>query len=513
MRGTRWIPLVAIILILSIVSLSLSFSSSPLSWDDGLRHITMARVMRSEGILQTWDRFLYGGTLSHMKLDPWFLADVAYIPFIYFPDALALRLFSIVGIAVLLGALWRIISPLKLPRSWEAVLLLLTIIAPGFYGRMLLGRPFVWSSVFVLLVLDACLRRHYFQLCFVLFLATLTSQLFVLPLIVALGMSVWFLLSSQNRVAFSISFSSILSVGLGILIHPQSRAYAMYILTVFFKIPFVTTAIRLGTEMYPGAFDATVPIALIGACILLLFGSKHAGHTINSETISRHGTIPLAVLVGVLFVLTCTAWSRMIDLLWPLEVVLLAHVFAIAKPYVEDLCSTSLRPHLPLTGGKVITALLCLSFLMFVFQSAGSALADDEERSLSRLEPLSRIPAGSKVLNPEWFLFPAFVAVNPHVRYATGIDNTFLWKEDPVAYSLLDVLFEPAGQFERPIIDTAEWISQLLEHFPGSEYFIVSRNYGKHLLPALRTTPGLRALTQSGDHLEVFAIDEEVFAR
>ncbi|TSC99780.1 MAG: hypothetical protein Greene101449_514, partial [Candidatus Peregrinibacteria bacterium Greene1014_49] len=271
-------------------------SSSPTSWDDGLRHITMARVMREEGVNQTWDRFLFGGYLSEHKVDPWFLADVSYIPFTIFSDAVALKLYAAIAMAALFFALWYIIAPLKLPATWVTVLLLLVFLMPGFYGRLLLARPFVWSTIFALLALDAVLRRRWISLGIVLCVATLFSQLFIFSLafgVIGIG---WLLTLGDRRSAARGLMSITLGTIAGVALHPHPFAYVQYIATVFLRIPFEAHTLNLGSEMYPGFFEGAVPTAILGSMALLYAGAYADGMRLKLSDLHRDGTLLIAAL-------------------------------------------------------------------------------------------------------------------------------------------------------------------------------------------------------------------------
>jgi len=135
----------------------------------------------------------------------------------------------------------------------------------------------------------------------------------------------------------------------------------------------------------------------------------------------------------------------------------------------------------------------------------------DAERSLSHVAVLASLPDGARILSPEWAFFPPYIAANPRLRYATGIDNTFTWKTSPEAYNLFEVYYSLAAQIPSPVLDVRAWMRQLLAIYP-SDYFVVSKQWGERLLPVLRTTKGLSPLTQSGDLIEVFSIDQKQFA-
>ena len=504
------LPLLTILIVCSATLGGLLLTPSPTSWDDGLRHLTMARVMHAEGIDQTWDRFLYGGYLSKHPVDPWFLADISYIPFTGLQSALALKLYSVLGLAALMLALWYAIAPLGLSSAVTSVLLLLLVVPEGFYGRLLLGRPFVWSTVFAVLALDAVMRRRWIALGVILLVATLFSQLFVFPLILAVCGVLWLLTLGQRAPATKATAAIITGVVAGTALHPHALNYVIYITTVFLRIPFEAHSLNLGTEMYPGLLSSVGPLAILGALLLICAGAHVHGRPLNLKALHANGTTLLGALVAVSFLAYVFAWNRMIDVLLPLLILLAAYLLKHIEPFVRELLTIRrLLPLFPRVQGRT---LLCGAIIVLaaatIARASISFAKSAENRSLAHAAVLSDLPAGSRVLNPEWFYFPAFVHSNPTLQFATGIDNTFTAVENPEAYQLLEVAFSPASIIPRPVVDTRAWIAQLLEHFP-SDYLVLSNGWGKNLLPLLRETPGLKELTESGAVIEVFEIGEE----
>lgn len=510
------LPLLTIFVLSGTTFGGLMLSSSPTSWDDGLRHITMARVMREEGINQTWDRFLFGGYLSGHPVDPWFLADVSYIPFTVFPDTVGLKFYAVVAIAALLLALWYIIAPLKLPTGWVTILLLLVFLMPGFYGRLLLARPFVWSTIFSLLALDAVLRRRWVVLGIVLLFATPFSQLFMFALVFAVAGVVWLCSLPDRRSAVLGSVAMFVGIAAGIALHPHALAYVLYIATVFLRIPFEAHTLNLGTEMYPGFSHGAIPIAILGSLFLVCLGAHTEGYRLKLADLHRDGTTLVAALTLSFLAVYLAAWHRSIDLLLPLLILLCARMLKHVEPYACDLFNVSFGAHRTRRGVPLVSIRGGTLLVVFLFVAAGSSIASasfdfwksDADRALAHAIPLADIPDGSRVLNPEWFLFPLFVHANPRVRYATGIDNTFMAVSNREAYTLLEVTFSPASTLPNAVVDTRAWIAQLLEHFP-SDYLVLSNGWGKNLLPLLRKTPGLTELTESGAKIEVFGIGKE----
>ncbi len=503
------LPLCTILVLAGAVAGSLFLSSSPTSWDDGLRHITMARVMRSEGIDQTWSQFFYGGYLANHPVDPWFLADVSYIPFTVFSDPVALRLYTIIGILVYLLAVWRLIAPLGLSTGFQCILLTLAIAHPEILARFSLGRPFVWAVVFSLLTLDAVLRRSVLAVVVVLLIATLFSQLFVFPLAFVLAGALWMFLQRRRSDAQMITVAAIVGTVSGLVLHPHARAYLSYLHEVFLRIPFASRSLSLGSEMYP-SISASAAVAVLGVS-LLLFAGGIKEKSLKMVDLGLQGTSLIMMLILPLFGAYLFAWMRAIDFLWPLLVVLLAHALSLSHAFSMSLFGVSMKPLFPrIRGGQLVSGCIVLAFFAMTLRTGFQLRASDDFRSMNHLAPIASLPAGSSVLNPEWFFLPPLIAANPHVKFATGIDNMFTWKASPDAYNLLEVYFSLAAQIPHPVVDIRSWMTQLLAIYP-SDYLVISKQWGKNLLPQFRTTRGLTALTVSGAVIEVFAIDADEF--
>ncbi len=488
---------------------SLFLSSSPASWDDGLRHITMARVMRTEGINQTWSRFFYGGYLADHQVDPWFLADVSYIPFTAFPDPVGLRIYSIVGFFALLLVVWRLIAPLRLPLWWQNILLILVALPPEFLFRMILGRPLAWCTVLALLTLDAVLRRRPLVVGAVLCIATLFSHLFIFPLFFAGAGVLWHIFERRYRPAFLLSLSAFAGIVLGLMLHPQASAYISYLFHVFLQTPFAPRSLSNSGEMTPTS-SSNIPLAVLGVCALCILGAVKA----KSFRINDAWKIGTPLLLALILPLTGAylIWSRSIDFLWPLLVVLLAQVLALSWKFSADLFNVSMKPLFPKArGGGLIAGVIVLASVLTIQRSGLLLWRTDGTRSMDHVAVLRTLPDGSRMLNPEWFFVPPFIAANPRLKFVSGFDNIFLRKANPEAFDLLEVYFSLGARIPHPVIDIHAWMSQILAIYP-SDYLIVSRQWGESLLPVLRQTPGLTALTTSGAVIEVFAIDAREFS-
>ena len=504
------VPFLTIVALTGAVAGSLFLSSSPTSWDDGLRHITMARVMRTEGIDQTWSRFFYGGYLADHSVDPWFLADVFYIPFTFFSDPVGLRVYSIVGFFALLLAVWRLIAPLRLPLSWQCALLMLMAVPPEFILRTLLGRPFIWCTVFALLTADAVLRKRPIVAGVILCVATLYSHLFFFPLFFAGIGVVWNLLEGRRRSACILGLSVCIGTAVGLALHPHAGEYIYYLFHIFLQIPFAPPSLSTPRELTP-TNSSNIPLAILAVSGLCFAGAMKA-KSIQMRDVRNLGT-PFIFALIVPLLGAYLIWARSIDFLWPLLIVLLAHVLVLSWTFSSDLFAVSMKPHFPrLRGGELVLYVIALASFLTILRAGLWLQRTDSDRSMDHVAVLQTLPDGSRMLNPEWSLVPPLMATNPRLKFVTGFDNIFLRKANPEAFDLLEVYFSLAAQIPHPVIDIHAWMSQILEMYP-SDYLVVSQEWAVNLLLVLYTTDGLQALTESGAMVAVFAIDAEKFRR
>jgi len=98
------LPILATAFILIVIGGFLFSLNNPISWDDGLRHLAMAREMMVNGFGVGWQKFFFAGYFSQHLLDPWFLANISYIPIANLPTEAGLKIYTLINIALLIGA-------------------------------------------------------------------------------------------------------------------------------------------------------------------------------------------------------------------------------------------------------------------------------------------------------------------------------------------------------------------------------------------------------------------------
>ena len=503
-RFSSLLPLLTGVGILAVLAGILLPLEYPVSWDDGLRHITMAREMLTNGFGIGWSRFFYAGYLYEHLVDPWFLANFSYMPFVSFSDATALHLYSLMSVAILLLTFWWVIRPFKLPPKWSSLLLLMLLLGDQlFTQRILIARPFVFTSAFTLIMIKVVLERRVLLAALCMLVATLFSQLFVFPLFVLGCGCLWIYTLGERKKSITLATAGLIGVFVGILIHPHSWEYMQYIVLVFSKIPFMKH-IRLGGEMYSGFSSSNSLFALVGAIISLTVTSLVVHGKPKLNACYKSGLIFVAIMF-VLFYIMYFLWARAIDLLWPVGIVLLAVFLSQIHECITDFFSyRSKRLHC--SYGTITCIFICTALLVHTFIIYTNNTERNQNHPLRGSEEFALIEPNSRVLNLDWDLLPVFISIRPDLKFASGIDNTFAYLENEKGYELLSVYFSHTFYLEKPIIDTSSWITQLLEHYPA-DYFLVWGERSKNIRPVLYKTPELTRLTESGAEFDIFAVN------
>lgn len=495
----RWLPLFTTCFILLFTLLILLPLKNPPSLDDGLRHVTIGRLMAEHGIasvtggrdrrdsVKGWGDFFFAGYFAHHNSDPWFLSDVLSMPLSSLPLVTALKVSILCSLILLLLSSWLFFRSIRLPPVTTSFLLLL--LAWGempFYARLFLGRPFPLMTVLAILTVTAVLHRKWVFLPPLLCIATLLSHLFVLPLGISVIGALWLWTLKEKSCAAKVMTAAVLGVLAGLLLHPAPLQYLHYLLTVFIRIPFLFgRRADMGSEMY-SAFSVgpTAAIPVTGIIILMAFFIWNK-LKVPLKTFHREGFSFIAFLT-LLFFCAFFVWMRALDVLWPLLVLSIALLIRIAPEMPHRFLTFFFNP--PIRRISTIAPLIVLLFFSVYLQRTGAYfLRTNHFNALSRLQGLSLIPSGSRVLNLDWGMFALLFAVRPDLLYATGIDSNFTYLQDPAGSDLLlfpdNLALDPKKTIDIPV-----WLPQLLAHFPA-RYIVFPTSGKEKLVFLLRKSP------------------------
>ncbi len=477
--------LVSLVILLLVASLLMRLEN-PVSLDDGLRHYAMGKLIAERGIgAADWGNFFYAGYFAHHAVDPWLLSDVLFAPLANLQPVTALRIFTLGSIACLLFSFFYAFRVLRTAPQTAAVLLVILVLFESvFFYRLLVARPYGLITPLAIVILAAALERRHWLVALALVTAVLLSHLFVFPLFIAGACVLWRLFLGEKRTAINLAAYAGIGVIVGFLLHPAPLEYLLYMRDVFLKIPFLP-GLDIGTEMHYGARLGIRTFVMIGIAILLGTELKRSALT-PSEI--RASILPLLGVLVLVFGIMFLKWTRAIDFLWPLLILLVAAQLSLRPGLfgrtVERILPRSIRIRPSIVCFLVI--LLCA----VVFTGVQSVLySTDDQRPLSAFSlALKNVPAGSRILNPDWHFFMPAVALRPDLKYAGGMDPSFTYVDNPAAAKQLAYLITPAFQSDDTIIDARGWLSDMLAIYP-SDYLI---------LFAARHTVFIRALDESG---------------
>ncbi len=497
----QFLPALILLGAVVFLGLFLFILPNPVALDDGLRHAVMARAMAEQGILAVpgWSAFLYEGALSTIKADPWFLADVLFIPLLPLGLTGAIKAFSLIGIGSLLLSFELLLCSFGLaPRARALLLFSLLSLNAAFFFRLLLGRPFPLLTALMLVLLWALLQRRWWIAAGILAVSVLFSQLFVFPLFVGCVVIAWMTVTVRPRRVLPCALACAGGTAAGFILHPAPADFLRYFFAVFLAIPLLAGG-ENGIEMQGGMYgDAVSVFAALGLTVVMFMVLFH-GRRLTPRTFVESD---LAVLTALVIILggTFMLWQRAIDLLWPVLLVLIARIFSL----FPDVLRESKRIFLPrLPRNLELDTLLCTGIVTFIASLYLLVLGNPSE-SLSVFSAMRAVPDGSRVLNADWDALPVLLAVQPRARYATGIDPVFTLLKDPDVARLLAQISTVRTDKEMAEVNAGAWLTSLLGHYTG-EYLVMLRRNRKELLEDLVQDPRLR-LVSMDEAMMVFRI-------
>lgn len=489
-KSEHWLPALTAIGSLVLIGLMLSTLRNPVALDDGMRHLAMARVLVEQGLLSGgWGRFFYEGYFSVHDSNPWFLADLTYVPLAHLPTEIALKLHTLISIAALTGAFMIALRQNGVRGAAAGFFLFALLLGEKtFTGRLLLGRPYVLMSAILLLMYAAVLRRSTKAVFLLMILSTLFSHLFVFPAGVCTVGCIIMFLADKKKDAQRLLVAMVTGTLLGLLLHPYKWGYVHYMATVFFRIPFMKS-IGIGAEFSPGAIQGFFLPLTVGIAALLLIQAR------TKSSLSTHDALPplFSVALTLPFLAGFLLWERFVDFLWPFCVLLIAGTVRIHPQGPDQLIAllSAKQPHRR-TMRVLIAGFVAFQLVSFGLLTWKPLLKADGVKGLEQFSrPLAGIPAGSKILNLQWDSIPLLLNARSDLLYARGMDPTFTFATDPDIIWLLDIPYQDAAKRIDPIIDTRKWLTQLLHQYP-SDYIAVRKWYTGSFAESLKSERGLR---------------------
>ena len=423
----------------------------------------MSRLMADQGIFTVggWGDFLYGGYFGVHNLDPWFLSHMLMMPLSSLDFVTAQHLFVVLLTMIFTMTFVGILRSWHLqPRLVSILTLMLLLGHIQFSFRLMLGRPLFLMMSVMMLIVALILKRQFLVVFALMIVATLLSHLFVFPLVAVITFAAWLWIRGERQSSLSLVGLSLAAVCAGILIHPHSLQYVHYLSVVFFRLPFLDT-VEVGSEMLTGIGRMGMVVALLG-CISLMIALLRQKN-VSWKSMNASATTPLLFLC-VVFTLGMILWVRMIDVLWPLLLLTLARLSTVSSISWNDL-----ERFLPAFALRTpfSLAILVLLVSLHTIKLHYTLLTSDAHRDLAPFaESLGHLEAGSRILNVDWYLFPALYSTRPDLVYARGMDPGF----DAVMSSEVSGLY---AQIRRGEMEWEDALEELRIFYPSTDALVL----------------------------------------
>ncbi len=519
---------VALVVILLVVCLALFLPKNPISLDDGLRHLKMAELSR-EGEVHGWGDFFFTGYFSERNFDPWYGADLAYIPFTFIPSpVIGLKVATIGFLSIILLCFASLLRRYRASPTLSALLLFLLFLGSyGFTNRMLLGRPFLLTTGVFLLTYLLLLEKRFLFLALLLAFSVLLSHLFVFPLLLCLCGIAWLLFLKERKESAMLASASIGGVVLGFLLHPDPLYYLSYLRDVFLRIPFAQE-LGIGTEFAGGLADADIFLFLVLFLLILVVALCRKRLSLP-VLLSRRPEIFLTLFLMLGFLGAYVLWERAVDLLWPLMLLFALQLLTCDARVEREAfmhLHSPIHPRLPFRWIHGLLLLLFLNSGLIISQN----IEFDRSRSLAFYSAIQNVPPQSRILNIDWDIFPVLFFLRSDLLYARGMDPTFDWVNDAEATELLDRVNDRFAfqwsdlpgtyrdarsrwqktqflfQRENTSMDVREWLTEVRTRF-APQYLLIDRRKHRWLIARVLEEPSMTLVAES-PFISIFQMPE-----
>jgi len=474
----------------------IQFSTPDLPDNDGFYHISMARLIRDQGIKPDFV-WLPLSLLNPQEFsDHHFLYHVVLIPFTYFSDLLmGAKWSAVIMAAITFTAVWLLLYRQKIPFAFFWSLGLVGL-SDGFLFRMSVARAQSVSLGILIVALIFIFERKYLYLGILSFFYVWTYDAF--PLLIVVG---FLHFAAEYLVDRRINTKPILyiltGVILGILINPYFPQNIAF--TYQHILPKVTdpTSITVGNEWSPYRTDQilqnSLPTLLVFAIGVISLGLSK--DRMNSKT-------ALLLLLSFLFGWMFMQSRRFVEYFPPFA--LLFSVFA-CSPLLLDLKPGEPIPTISRRAWFVTYVPVTLIVAAMVFgwmrtiPRTKQAIADSKPNNLyagASAWLIDNTPQGSRIFQSDWDDFPRLFFYNRHNTYLIGLDPTYMQMYDPTLYQLWVLITQ--GRVDKP--------SKIIAIRFGSEYVHTDLKH-KLFIASIEDDPGLIEVYRDEDSILYQVVD------
>jgi len=471
----RHMPLIAIVVICTVVVGFLQFSSPGLAGNDGYFHIAMGSLIWDQGLPVDFPYLEFTLLDQEHFVDTHMLFHVFQAPFTaVFDLESAAKLSSTVFIALTFALFGWLLRQYDIPYPLFWALLLL-ISSESFLYRMMMPRPPIFALAYTWLAFHFLMQRKFTLLAVIACLFTWTyKSFFILFPMACIAMLVFYVSKKE------IDFKPLLAVGLGVLAGLMINPY--FPDNVFFLIDALRMKIfadgfniAVGNEWYPFKTltlvkDAAIPLAAYLAGIVLT----------NRDEWKSDPYRLFWFLLATLWLLMLLKSRRFIEFFPPAA--LLFFIYA-AKPWLQRFSLAALRQQ------RVLWLPVAIAILLFGM--AGYKTLHGEYHKMQKKAPVNayqggaiwlaeHTPAGSTVFHTDWDDFPRLFFHNRHNNYIVGLDPDYMRLKDAARYQLWRRISK--GKIKHP--------ADLIRHQFGADYVFTDKKH-KRFIKVANKSPRL----------------------
>jgi hypothetical protein len=420
------------------------FQAQPSFQDpDSFYHTRLVVMMLQGGLLEQFPWLQYTD-LATTFTDHHLLYHLLLVPFVgLLTPVVGVKVFQALSLVGLATYLFHRLQRWQLPHGLPAMVVLFGVMP--FLLRIQLVKASVLAILMLLFILFNLLERRYILVAAATVLYTWLHAGFILALVVAgvawcaetIGLSVEhkrLRLASWRALALVV-----VATGFGVVANPYFPENLRFIWQQLIQIGFVnySDTIQVGAEWYPFslpdlvAIFSTVLIGVTMAVGIFIYDRKRY---------LRDRTALTLLILSVLFTIATIRSRRYVEYLapvlwlWTAYTILPFVVGPVWKKLVAETRTRLGRAAPWLIGYFIVTVPLGIGL--------SYARAFDRVRGglpLTTLQTASqtlreRAPAGAVVFHSSWDEFPMLYFHNPNNVYIVGLDATFMYLHDRVAY-------------------------------------------------------------------------------
>ncbi|MBD3251898.1 hypothetical protein GF380_05625, partial [Candidatus Uhrbacteria bacterium] len=356
-----------------------------------------------------------------------------------------------------ISALWTVLRVLNPSETWRRtswVFVGLTLLAPDFLMRLLLGKASPLAIGYAIVTVGGMLHRKSILLLMTGMLFALSHGGWSLSILIAGSMLVADILASKtmaeaswikalHNAPWKPLGALILGTGIGILLHPNSATLLQFLWVQLVEIGILTKSgtLTLGQEWAAASpsmiLTNLTPLVVAGLTALLGILFAHRADARPTLVGMYQRALVLLFPVGLLLVLTLKS-QRFIEFLVPLFAIWIYQIAQLVdwtkyRLWLREQwsrCKRTPRHTLTVAGGLIVLLLpLHHGWLAWKGLHTGQRPFDLYAPVMQTIS--ERANPGDRVFHSSWDDFPVLWALEDRVKYLSGLDPTFLYHADP----------------------------------------------------------------------------------